>query len=44
MRLTLPALLSWLLALVVPALSGCSGVSNPEPSGLYDGRYVGTRE
>ena len=39
-----PALLFWLLALVMPALCGCSGVSNPEPSRLYDGRYVGTRE
>ena len=37
-------LLPWLLAMVVPALYGCSGVSNPEPSKLYDGRYVGTRE
>lgn len=26
------------------ALCGCAHVSNPEPSGLYDGRYVGTRE
>lgn len=26
------------------ALCSCSGVSNPEPSGLYDGRYVGTRQ
>lgn len=26
------------------ALCGCAQVSNPEPSGLYDGRYVGTRE
>lgn len=30
--------------MIVPALCGCSGVSNPEPSRLYDGRYVGTRE
>jgi len=43
-----PALLSPLLApllsLGLLALCGCSHVSNPEPSGLYDGRYVGTRE
>ncbi len=30
--------------MVAPALCGCSATSNPEPSGLYDGRYVGTRE
>lgn len=36
-------LLPW-LAMVVPALCGCSGIANPEPSRLYDGRYVGTRE
>lgn len=39
-----PTFLTWLLATVVPALCGCSGISNPEPSRLYDGRYVGTRE
>lgn len=37
-------LLPWLLAAAVAALCGCSGVANPEPSRLYDGRYVGTRE
>ena len=37
-------LLPWLLAVVALALCGCSGVANPEPSRLYDGRYVGTRE
>ena len=30
--------------MAVAALCGCSGVANPEPSRLYDGRYVGTRE
>ncbi len=25
-------------------MCGCSQTSNPEPSRLYDGRYVGTRE
>lgn len=43
-RFSSPVLLPWLLAVVLPALCGCSGVANPEPSGLYDGRYVGTRE
>ena len=38
-----PILLPWLLALVASALCGCAGAANPEPSGLYDGRYVGTR-
>jgi len=28
----------------VLALSGCAQTSNPEPSRLYDGRYLGTRE
>ena len=28
----------------VVALCGCAQTSNPEPSGSYDGRYVGTRE
>jgi len=37
-------LLAPLLSLGLLALCGCSHVSNPEPSGLYDGRYVGTRE
>jgi len=32
----------WLVAAGVLALCGCAQVSNPEPSGLYDGRYVGT--
>ena len=40
----LPVPLSWLLAAGVLALCGCAQVSNPEPSGLYDGRYVGTRQ
>ena len=26
------------------ALGGCAQISNPEPSRLYDGRYLGTRE
>lgn len=39
-----PAFLSWLLAAGVLALCGCTQVSNPEPSGLNDGRYVGTRQ
>lgn len=39
-----PPLLSWLLAMGVLALCGCAQVSNPEPSGSYDGRYVGTRQ
>ncbi len=30
--------------MVVLALCGCSATANPEPSRLYDGRYVGTRE
>ena len=38
-----PAPLSRLLAMGVLALCGCAQVSNPEPSRLYDGRYVGTR-
>lgn len=38
-----PAPLFWLLAAGVFALCGCAQ-SNPEPSGLYDGRYVGTRQ
>ena len=33
-----------LLAVGPLAMSGCAHVSNPEPSGMYDGRYVGTRE
>ena len=37
-------LLLGLWAMAVPALSGCAGAGNPEPSRLYDGRYVGTRE
>ena len=32
------------MAAGVLALCGCAQVSNPEPSGLFDGRYVGTRE
>jgi len=32
------------LAMGVLALCGCAQASNPEPSGLYDGRYVGTRQ
>ena len=36
-----PALL---LAAGLLALCGCSRVSNPEPSRLYDGRYAGTRQ
>ncbi len=32
----------WFLA--AGALCGCSQVSNPEPSALHDGRYVGTRQ
>lgn len=39
-----PVLLFWLVATGVLALCGCSHISNPEPSGLYDGRYVGSRE
>lgn len=35
--------LSWLAATGVLALCSCAQVSNPEPSGLHDGRYVGTR-
>ena len=30
--------------MALPVLCGCSGVANPEPSTLHDGRYVGTRE
>ena len=33
-----------LWAMLAPALCGCAGAANPEPSRLYDGRYVGTRE
>ena len=36
--------LSWLLAAGVLALCGCAQVSSSGPSGLYDGRYVGTRQ
>lgn len=36
--------MSWLLATGVLVLCGCAQTSNPEPSRLYDGRYVGTRE
>lgn len=43
-RFSPPILLTWLLALAMPALCGCAGASNPEPSRLYDGRYAGTRE
>lgn len=43
-RFSPPAFLIRLLAMAMPALCGCSGISNPEPSRLYDGRYVGTRE
>lgn len=32
------------LAMSMLALCGCAQASNPEPSGLYDGRYVGTRQ
>lgn len=39
----LPALPFWLVAASVIALCGCAQASNPEPSRLYDGRYVGTR-
>ncbi len=39
-----PIPLFWLLMTGALALCGCSQTSNPEPSGLYDGRYVGTRE
>ncbi len=40
---SLPSLF-WLVATSLLALCGCAQVSNPEPSRLYDGRYVGTRE
>lgn len=43
-RSTSSNLLFWLVATGALALCGCSQVSNPEPSGLYDGRYVGTRQ
>ena len=36
--------LPWLLLVSMLALCGCSQTSNPEPSRLYDGRYVGTRQ
>lgn len=39
-----PALLPWVLATGVLVLGGCAQTVNPEPSGSYDGRYVGTRE
>ena len=39
-----PAFLFWLVAAAMLALSGCAQTSNPEPSSLYDGRYVGTRD
>ncbi len=29
--------------LLALAVSACSPTGNPDPSGLYDGRYVGTR-
>ncbi len=38
-----PVPLFWLVTGVL-ALSGCAQTSNPEPSRLYDGRYLGTRE
>lgn len=34
----------WPVFAAVLALCGCAQVSNPEPSGLHDGRYVGTRQ
>ena len=33
-----------MLPVILLAMGGCAHVANPEPSGLYDGRYVGTRE
>ena len=40
----LSAFLARLAAAGTLVLCGCAQVSNPEPSRLYDGRYVGTRQ
>jgi hypothetical protein len=43
-RAKAPAFLRSVLVTGVLALGGCAQTVNPEPSRLYDGRYVGTRE